>query len=50
MRAELSDAEAMSGALQLLVAGGVTSIQTSRPSLEEVYVHIIGDRGLQVGA
>lgn len=34
--------------LQHLVGHGVTSIQTSRPSLEEVYVHIVGDRGLSV--
>jgi ABC-2 type transport system ATP-binding protein len=49
MRAELLEAEAMAGALQLLVGGGITSLQTSRPSLEEVYVHIMGDRGLEVG-
>jgi ABC-2 type transport system ATP-binding protein len=34
--------------LALLVETGVTSITTSRPSLEEVYVHLIGDRGLEV--
>ncbi|HEU0075647.1 MAG TPA: ABC transporter ATP-binding protein [Dehalococcoidia bacterium] len=50
LRAELLEAEAMAPALQLLVGAGVTSIQTSRPSLEEVYVHIMGDRGLQVRA
>jgi ABC-2 type transport system ATP-binding protein len=50
MRAELAEADAMAGALQLLVGSGVTTIQTSRPSLEEVYVHIMGDRGLQVRA
>jgi len=49
LRAELSEPDAMQSALQLLVGAGVTSIQTSRPSLEEVYVHIMGDRGLQVG-
>jgi len=49
MRAELLDAAAMSPALNLLVSGGVTSIQTSRPSLEEVYVHMMGGRGLEVG-
>jgi hypothetical protein len=26
----------------------VTSVRTSMPSLEEVYVQLIGDRGLQV--
>lgn len=49
LRAELLEADAMAGALQLLVGAGVTSLQTSRPSLEEVYVHIMGDRGLEVG-
>lgn len=49
MRAELLAADAAESALQLLVSEGVTSIQTSRPSLEEVYVHIMGDRGLEVG-
>jgi ABC-2 type transport system ATP-binding protein len=49
LRAELLEAEAMAPALQLLVGAGITSIQTTRPSLEEVYVHIMGDRGLQVG-
>src|SRR5215469_1371511 len=34
--------------LQLLVAAGVTSISTSLPSLEEVYLQVIGDRGLRV--
>jgi ABC-2 type transport system ATP-binding protein len=34
--------------LSFLVAAGVTSIRTSRPSLEEVYLHLIGDRGLRV--
>ncbi|HLF78408.1 MAG TPA: ABC transporter ATP-binding protein [Dehalococcoidia bacterium] len=48
-RAELAEAEAMRGALEFLVGAGITSIQTSRPSLEEVYVHIIGDRGLLIG-
>lgn len=35
--------------LSLLVDGGVTSLSTSRPSLEEVYLHLIGSRGLNVG-
>ena len=34
--------------LKLLVDSGVTSVRTSMPSLEEVYVQLIGDRGLQV--
>jgi len=34
--------------LKMLVTSGVTSIRTSMPSLEEVYVHLIGDWGLKV--
>jgi ABC-2 type transport system ATP-binding protein len=34
--------------LKLLVDAGVTSIRTSMPSLEEVYVRLIGDRGLKI--
>lgn len=45
-RVELSRAAAVGPVLYQLVAAGVTSVRTSRPSLEEVYVHIIGDRGL----
>lgn len=34
--------------LELLVAGGVTMLRTSLPSLEDVYVAVVGDRGLFV--
>jgi ABC-2 type transport system ATP-binding protein len=47
-RVELVEEKAVRSALQFLVAGGVTTVRTSRPSLEEVYVHIIGDRGLKL--
>lgn len=47
-RIEVQGADQASQVLQHLVAHGVTSIQTSRPSLEEVYVHIVGERGLTV--
>ncbi|RYZ10360.1 MAG: ABC transporter ATP-binding protein [Myxococcales bacterium] len=47
-RIELADGDAHRSVLALLVQTGVTSITTSRPSLEEVYVHLIGDRGLEV--
>jgi hypothetical protein len=46
-RIELSSEHTQKSILSLLVARGVTSIRTSRPSLE-VYVHLIGDRGLTV--
>jgi ABC-2 type transport system ATP-binding protein len=48
-RVDLSEESAARGVLDLLIRSGVTSIRTSRPSLEEVYVHIIGDRGLKIG-
>jgi ABC-2 type transport system ATP-binding protein len=34
--------------LKELVDAGVTAVKTSLPSLEEVYVQMIGDRGLTV--
>jgi ABC-2 type transport system ATP-binding protein len=34
--------------LARLVASGVTSLRTSLPSLEEVYMQIIGQRGMQI--
>jgi ABC-2 type transport system ATP-binding protein len=34
--------------LERLVAGGVTSVRTSLPSLEEVYVSLIGERGMSL--
>ena len=44
-RVELDEEEAAQRVLQLLVSSGVTSIRTSRPSLEEVYVHLLGNGG-----
>ena len=34
--------------LRHLVEAGVTSLKTSLPSLEEVYVQVIGERGLEI--
>jgi ABC-2 type transport system ATP-binding protein len=34
--------------LERLVAAGVTSVRTSLPNLEEVYVQLIGERGMDV--
>jgi ABC-2 type transport system ATP-binding protein len=48
VRIEVAEEGVTADVLKLLVAGGVTSVRTSMPSLEEVYVHLIGDRGLQV--
>lgn len=47
-RIELADDGVQRQILALLIETGITSIRTSRPGLEEVYVHLIGDRGLQV--
>jgi ABC-2 type transport system ATP-binding protein len=44
-RVEPADEAAIPRVLESLVAAGVTSIRTSRPSLEEVYLHLIGNRG-----
>jgi len=34
--------------LERLVAGGVTSMRTSLPNLEEVYMQLIGERGMEI--
>ena len=47
-RIEIAEEGATGAVLKLLVDSGVTSVKTSLPSLEEVYVHLIGDRGLQL--
>jgi ABC-2 type transport system ATP-binding protein len=47
-RIEVSEEGATSVVLRCLVDGGVTDLQTSLPSLEEVYVQTIGERGLGV--
>jgi ABC-2 type transport system ATP-binding protein len=39
---------ALSDVLRLLVDRGITSVKTAPPSLEEVYLGLIGDRGLEV--
>ncbi len=43
-RVELDSDAVAQRVLKLLVDSGVTSITTSRPSLEEVYIRVIGDR------
>ena len=47
-RAHMSDNAAIPNVIAILAEAGVSSVNTSRPNLEEVYVHIIGDRGLRV--
>ncbi len=47
-RIELDDESALKPVLARLVDSGATSVRTSLPSLEEVYIELIGDRGLEV--
>ena len=47
-RIQVSSREATGVVLQRLVASDVQTIRTSMPSLEEVYVHVFGDRGLRI--
>jgi ABC-2 type transport system ATP-binding protein len=47
-RVEVQERSVIARVVALLGEAGVTSVRTSLPSLEEVYVHIIGDRGLQL--
>jgi ABC-2 type transport system ATP-binding protein len=48
VRIEIAEEGVTAQVLKLLVDSGVTAVRTSVPSLEEVYVHLIGDRGLEV--
>ena len=43
-RVELEGDAAAQGILKVLVDDGVTTISTSRPSLEEIYIRVIGDQ------
>jgi ABC-2 type transport system ATP-binding protein len=47
-RIEVNEEGATAEVLRRLVEAGVTSVKTSLPSLEEVYVQVIGERGLEV--
>jgi ABC-2 type transport system ATP-binding protein len=48
VRISIDDEGAVSAVLKLLVDAGVTALKVSQPSLEEVYIGLIGDRGLEV--
>lgn len=48
VRIEVTSAEATQEVLSHLVDRGIVSIRTSLPSLEEVYLHVFGDRGMDV--
>jgi ABC-2 type transport system ATP-binding protein len=47
-RIEVHEEGTTADVLRRLVEEGVTSVRTSLPSLEEVYVQLIGERGLEV--
>jgi ABC-2 type transport system ATP-binding protein len=47
-RIEVSEEGATREVLRHLVEAGVTSVKTSLPSLEEVYLQLIGERGLEI--
>ena len=48
VRIEVNEEGATAVVLKRLVDAGVTSVKTSLPTLEEVYVQMIGERGLTV--
>ncbi|PGH41751.1 ABC-2 type transport system ATP-binding protein [Micromonospora sediminicola] len=48
LRVHVSSTSATRQVLHLLLEAGVTSMATSRPSLEEVYLHLFGQKKLRV--
>ncbi|MFF7635952.1 ATP-binding cassette domain-containing protein [Kitasatospora sp. NPDC008050] len=50
VRIRMREESAARTVLSLLVAAGVTRIRTGRPSLDDVYVEMLGERGLKVSA
>ncbi|GLY22781.1 ABC transporter ATP-binding protein [Micromonospora sp. NBRC 101691] len=48
VRVETDAPGAAGEVLRILVDAGVTRLSTGRPSLEEVYLHVVGDRGLGI--
>ncbi|MFI9842487.1 ABC transporter ATP-binding protein [Nonomuraea sp. NPDC051941] len=48
LRIETENTEATRAVLRRLVEAGVTEIAFSRPDLEEVYLHLVGSRGMAV--
>lgn len=47
-RAHLSNSAAVKTILLFLVSQGVTVLNTSKPNLEEVYLHLLGPRGMSI--
>lgn len=49
LRVETAAPEAAPVVVRALLDAGVTRVATTQPSLEEVYLHVIGERGMRVG-
>ncbi len=47
-RIEVDEEPAVGEVMRRLVAAGVTSVRVTRPSLEEVYLSLLGERGMEV--
>jgi ABC-2 type transport system ATP-binding protein len=47
-RVHVGEEGAAQRVLERLVSAGITSLRTSSPTLEEVYLHVFGDRGMRV--
>jgi ABC-2 type transport system ATP-binding protein len=47
-RIDVTSEAAVGEVMRSLVAAGVTSLRVTRPSLEEVYLGLVGDRGMEV--
>jgi ABC-2 type transport system ATP-binding protein len=47
-RIDVTSDAAVAEVMRWLVAAGVTSVRVTRPSLEEVYLGLVGDRGMEV--
>ena len=48
VRIEVDDQTAVTDVMRHLAAGGVTALRVSRPTLEEVYLSMVGDRRMDV--
>jgi ABC-2 type transport system ATP-binding protein len=48
VRVNMNSQEAVRAVLQLIVQDGITAVRVTKPSLQEVYLELIGDRGMKV--
>jgi ABC-2 type transport system ATP-binding protein len=47
-RIQVASDAAVSEVMRSLIDAGITSVRVTRPSLEEVYLGLVGDRGLEI--